>query len=107
MQKEKITDGNRKVVRLGGNKDRCCRRIISEQLKAMQEVDIRTVDKSTLVEIGEVEIDTSLPDEERMLDFVQQVKNPYCYLDHGTVVKISFSGKRRLEDCLNSCVRPK
>lgn len=76
-----------------------------EQLMKMKEVDIRTVDKSQLVEISEIEIDTKLPDQERMLDFVQKIGNPYCYLDHGTVVKISFSGGQRLEDCLKKCVQ--
>lgn len=37
-----------------------------EQLMKMKEVDIRTVDKSQLVEISEIEIDTKLPDQERM-----------------------------------------
>lgn len=78
--------------------------ISAEQLRKMKEVDIRAVDRSQLVEISEVEIDTSLPDRERMLDFVQKIGNPYCYLDHGTVVKISFGGGSRLEDCLKKCV---
>ena len=57
---------------------RCSGCISVEQLKEMREVDIRTVDKSQLVEISEVKIDTSLPDRERMLDFVQKIGNPYC-----------------------------
>lgn len=80
------------------------RELMSEKIEAMRNVDIRTVDKSILVDIADVEIDTSLPDRERMLDFIRQVKNPYCYLDHGTVVKISFSGSQRMEDCLKKCV---
>ena len=80
------------------------RELMSEKIEAMRNVDIRTVDKSILVDIADVEIDTSLPDRERMLDFIRQVKNPYCYLDHGTVVKISFSGSQRMEDCLKTCV---
>lgn len=76
----------------------------SEQLKKMREIDIRTVNKSTLVEISNVEIDTSLPDKERMMDFIQKIRNPYCYLDHGTVVKISFCGESRLEECLKKCI---
>ena len=65
------------------------RELMSEKIEAMRNVDIRTVDKSILVDIADVEIDTSLPDRERMLDFIRKVKNPYCYLDHGTVVKIA------------------
>ena len=68
--------------------------ITPKQLAAMRNVDVRTVDKSTLVDIADVEIDMALPDRERIQDFIRQIKNPYCYLDHGIVVKVSFAGKR-------------
>lgn len=72
----------------------------AEELAAMRDTDIRTVDKTTLVDIKDVVIDPSLPREERMLSFISQIKNPYCYLDHGIVVKVSFSGERTLEESL-------
>ena len=75
-----------------------------EQLQEMAQVDIRTVDPKELVDIESVTIRTDLPDKERVADFIQQIKNPYCYLYKGMVVKVSFSGKRRLEDCLKDCL---
>lgn len=72
----------------------------AEELAAMREVDVRTVDKETLVDIKNVVIDQSLSKDERMLSFLKQIKNPYCYLDHGIVVKVSFSGERTLEESL-------
>lgn len=71
-----------------------------EELEEMSKVDVRTVDKETLVDIRHVHIDTSLPVKERVVDYVRQVKNPYCYRCGDTVVKISFAGKKSLEDCL-------
>ena len=76
---------------------------LSEKLRELAEMDIRTVDPSTLVEIENVRIHENLPVQERVADYVRQIKNPYCYLSHGTVVKVSFTGKRSLEDCLESC----
>lgn len=76
-----------------------------KQLQEMKQVDIKTVDKSTLVDISAVTIDTSLPPVDRIVDYVRQVKNPYCYLDHGMVVKISFAGKRSMEDALRHYIR--
>ena len=76
---------------------------LAEKLKKMAEVDIRTVDKETLVDIKDVTIDTELPDKERVLDYIRQIKNPYCYLYNGMIVKISFAGKEHLEDCLARC----
>ena len=75
-------------------------RVTSEELKEMSEVDIRTVDRSTLVDAETVKINTELPIEERIADYIAQIKNPYCYLYKGMAIKISFSGKRKLEDCM-------
>lgn len=55
-----------------------------EQVEAMQNVDIRTVDPDTLRDIRDVEVNTSLPKKERMLDFIRQIGNPYCYR-HGEI----------------------
>ena len=75
-----------------------------EQLQEMAQTDIRTVDPKELVDIESVTIRTDLPDKERVADYLRQIKNPYCYLYKGMVVKVSFSGKRRLEDCLKDCL---
>ena len=74
--------------------------VTSEELKAMSEVDIRTVDRSTLVDAESVKINTDLSTEERLADYIAQIKNPYCFLYKGMAIKISFSGKRKLEDCM-------
>lgn len=78
--------------------------VLSEKLKELSEINIRSVDPKELVDIKDVMIREDLPIPERMRDYVQQIKNPYCYLSHGTVVKIRFAGSRTLEECINSCV---
>ena len=75
-----------------------------EQLKQMAQVDIKTVDPAELVEIESVRIKTDLPQEERITDYIRQIGNPYCYLYHGIIVKVSFSGKRRMEEYLKDCL---
>ena len=50
-----------------------------EQIEAMQNVDIRTVDPTGLRDIREVKVNTDLPKRERILDFIRQIGNPYCY----------------------------
>ena len=82
------------------DKNKLSLNVTSEELKVMSEVDIRTVDRSTLVDTEGVNINTELPTEERIADYIAQIKNPYCYLYKGMAIKISFSGKRRLEDCM-------
>lgn len=72
-------------------------RITAAQLQAMREVNVRTVDKNTLVDIRTVKINTGLPPKERILDYISQIKNPYCYLVGDTVVKVQYSGNKTLE----------
>ena len=48
-----------------------------EAVKAMKDVDIRTVDPETLRDIRDVQVRTELPKKERMLDFIRQIGNPY------------------------------
>ena len=67
------------------------KRLTCEDLRAMQEVDVRTVDREALRDIRDVEINAGLPKEERILDFIRQIGNPYCYLHGDYVVKISFT----------------
>ena len=72
----------------------------SDGLKKMADVDVKSVNLDELVEIDSVEVDSSLPVNERMMEYLKQIRNPYCYLCNGVVVKISFAGKERLEECL-------
>ena len=61
------------------------------ELAQMKEVDIHTVDRESLVDIREVQVDDSLPREQRFEEFLRQIKNPYCYRCGKLVVKVSFS----------------
>lgn len=64
---------------------------ISALNPSCKDVDIRTVDRNTLVDINDVNIDKKLPREQRLKDYVRQIKNPYCYKCGEAIVKISFS----------------
>ena len=58
--------------------------LTQENLDAMRGVDVRTVDR-------DVKINTELPREERILDFIRQIGNPYCYRHGKYVVKVSYA----------------
>lgn len=60
-------------------------------LEELKKVDVRTVDVSALEDIEKVEVDRSLPARERWRDFAEKIKNPFCFLCNGMVVKISYS----------------
>ena len=56
----------------------------------MQAVDVRAIDKNSLVDLNCVKIDESMPVEQRMIDFLRQIKNPYCFLVGDVVVKVVY-----------------
>mgnify|MGYP000674463119 FL=1 len=79
-----------------------------EQIEAMQNVDIRTVDPAGLRDIRDVKVNTDLPKRERILDFIRQIGNPYCYRHGKYVVKVSFTDTDvTLEDRMLSYIRSK
>ena len=77
-----------------------------QDIISMRNVDLMAVNKKDLVDISDIVINKELPTEERVKDYIKQIKNPYCYLDNGIVVKISFSGEKSLEDCLKTVLIP-
>ena len=60
-------------------------------LEEMKNVDVRTVDPDTLVDVTKITIDESLPKEERIREYIRKVKNPYCFKVGNVVVKCSYS----------------
>ena len=48
-------------------------------LQELKQVDVRTVNPDTLVDIKEIEIDRTLPKGERIQEFIRQIRNPYCF----------------------------
>ena len=75
-------------------------------IEAMKTFDPKNVDRSALVQRSSVRLNPDAPREDRLRDFIRQIKNPYCYLDGKTVVKITFSNTdTTMEDCLEHYLR--
>ena len=73
----------------------------------LKNVDIRNVDKSSLVDLNSVHIDESQPVPERILSFLNQIKNPYCFRIGEVVVKVNYktdgpSFQQNFEDLLRT-----
>ena len=67
----------------------------------MKHTDIKSVDKSQLVDIATVKINPKDPVEKKLKDYVEQIKNPYCFLCNGYVVKLEFANNdKTIEDCV-------
>lgn len=64
--------------------------LTKERLQEMACVDVRTVDISTLTDLREIEIDTSLTVERKLEEFARQTKNVYVNRIGDYVVKVRF-----------------
>lgn len=64
--------------------------LTKERLEEMAAVDIRTVDISTLTDLRDIEIDTSLPVEKKLDAFARQTNNVYVNRIGDYVVKVRF-----------------
>ncbi|MCD7947264.1 MAG: hypothetical protein LUG13_03060 [Oscillospiraceae bacterium] len=74
-----------------------------EQLDAMRKTEITKVAPASLADIDTVAIDASLPAEQRMERYLEQVKNPYCFRCEDTPVKVRFvSSEKTLEQKLGN-----
>ncbi len=74
-----------------------------QTLRTMAETDINTISKESLIDIKDVTIDMEKGKQERITEFFQQIKNPYCFVCNGMIVKMHFNGSEKtLEEKLDS-----
>lgn len=78
-----------------------------DTIDTLRSVDIRSVDKQSLVDLNSVLIDESKPVQERVLSFLQQIKNPYCFRVGDVAVKVNYksdgpSFQQNFEDLLRT-----
>ena len=59
-------------------------------LETMKTIDIKTVDKTSLVDLNSVVIDESKSVSERVESFLQQIRNPYCFRIGNIAVKVNY-----------------
>ena len=77
-------------------------------IEQMRSVNPAEVDRTTLKDIRDVHINTELPKKERILDFIRQIGNPYCYRHGDYVVKVGFADTDvSLEERMLSYIRMK
>lgn len=54
-----------------------------------------------LVDIRDISVDKSLPKEERIAEYIRQIKDPYCFKCGKFTIRVRFADNDvTLEDCL-------
>ena len=78
----------------------------TRNMSAMKEATAQLTDKNSLVDINSVHVDEGLPQNERIAEFVRQIKNPYCFKCGEFTVLSKYVGNGvSLEDCLLRILR--
>ena len=62
----------------------------SKTLYKMSQVEIDKVDPTTLVDIENINTNHTLPHYEKILSFIEQMGNPYCFTSGGIPVRVRF-----------------
>ena len=71
------------------------------ELRKWNRMDITLIPKENLVDVRDVKLDSFVHGNERFDSFLNQIRNPYCFLYDGTPVRMSFSDEEHtLQDRL-------
>lgn len=60
-------------------------------LEAMSNQSIEAADKAQLKLLSDVRVKKDAPSEEKVLSFIEQIGNPYCFLSGNTPVRVRFA----------------
>ena len=72
----------------------------------MKQISIKECDKEQLVDLLSIEIDGAKSKQERMLDYLRQVKNPYYFKVGDVAVRLVFDeGGRSFQECMEKLVQ--
>ena len=70
-------------------------------LKQLQAVNPDEIDRSELVDIQDISVVSHLPKEERIIDFIKKIKNPYlCKCGNIVVQSVFEETDKTLTECL-------
>ena len=79
---------------------------IEEKIERCRNMRLEDVTLDDVDEISSIKIDKRKTKEERILDFLMKVKNPYIFKVNGKLVKMSFSDTdKTAEDCLTNVLK--
>lgn len=65
--------------------------ITSSELEVMSQQNIETINREELADLSAIHIRQDLSYEEKILDFLERIKNPYCFLCGDVPVRVCFT----------------
>ena len=79
---------------------------LKEKLQICKDIPVNKICIDDVDEISNIRIDKRKSSNERILDFLNSVKNPYAFKVNGRIDKISFSiTEKTADDCLTDVLK--
>lgn len=74
----------------------------------LKNIDISQISLDELVDIRDINIDENLTKEEKIKQYIEQIKNPYCYKYGDIKIKVVYNedeNAKTLEECLEEYIK--
>ncbi len=79
--------------------------LLKKKIEECKCINIDDIDPTEIDEIKNVKIDTNISSTDRILNFINKVKNPYIFRVNDTIVKITYSSNNiEALDCIKNIV---
>lgn len=80
---------------------------LKERINKYKDISLEEIEPNNVDDITSINIDKRKSSNERLLDFLMKVKNPYVFKVKGKLVKISFSedSNKTADDCLTNVLK--
>ena len=79
---------------------------LKEKVEKYEKIPLSEIDINEVDEITEIKINKRKSSNERILDFLNTVKNPYVFKHKGKLISIGFSDTdKTADDCLTNVLK--
>lgn len=79
---------------------------LQEKLERCKNIPLSEININDVDDINDIKVDKRKSSEERILDFLTAVKNPYVFKVSGKLVRIRFSDtEKTADDCLTDVLK--
>lgn len=79
---------------------------LEEKLKRCKDIDLGEVDIDEVDDLDRIKISRKKSKEERIIDFINETKNPYVFKVNGRLVKLEFTDNgKKAEDAITNVIK--
>ena len=79
---------------------------LRKKINICKKVKLEDVKLEDVDDINDIKIDRRKSSQERIIDYLERVKNPYIFKINGRLVQLSFSNNNKTaDDCLSNVLK--